>query len=199
LAPLAIWGMIRGLFPVLGHAASETAPTRPDPAPLVSHLPEETLCELGDGDFFRLGGIDYRYYPLTEENFDSRSARSLRREPPRGDWEARIDDLIVNLHEAAVPGGPRSRSQYVLMRIPEAHVGRLWTDDARWRSCPAAADASDAVCGEERTFWNLGIGDFLGSFYLNDPQRGGSFLFRRGFLSPPEHGLSELLNVCPAP
>lgn len=200
-APLAIWGMVRGLFPVLGRDAREAPPSRPDPAPIMSHLPADVLCGLGDGDFFRIGSVDFRYFPLTAETFAGRSARSLRRDPPRGDWEVRIEDLLLNLHEADIPGGPVSRHQFALMRIPEIHAGRVWADErrARFRDCPAAATDESAVCGEERPFWNLGLGEFLGAFYLNDPQRGGSFLFRRWIDAPSDRGLAALLGACPAP
>ena len=89
---LPIWGFVRGLFPDLGGTARRRE-RRPDMAPLTAHLPQEVRDLLGDGDFFRIGGVN-----ITRET--------------GGDWRTQIDDMILNIHEA------EGRGQFGGIRIP---------------------------------------------------------------------------------
>ncbi|MCE9625783.1 MAG: hypothetical protein K8R69_10105, partial [Deltaproteobacteria bacterium] len=89
---LPIWGFVRGFFPNLG-GASTRRERRPDMSPLTAHLPTAVRDVLGNGDFFRIGGV-----ALTRDE--------------HGDWRTQIDDMILNIHEAD------GRGQFGGIRLP---------------------------------------------------------------------------------
>ncbi len=103
---LPIWGFVRGLFPDLGGRATRRE-RRPDMGPLVAHLPETVRALLGDGDFFRIGGV------------------AISREDS-GDWRTQFDDLILNIHETD------GRGQFGGIRVPRFVMeGRAGADGRR--------------------------------------------------------------------
>ncbi len=164
---------------------------------MMAHLPPEVLCELGDGDFLRIGGISYRIYPLSPSTLQRRLEHRLSTRPPQGDFVGHLEDVLLNIHEAEIPGQVPSRGQFALVRIPEINFGRVWVNRPDEDSCPAAQrGGEDPVCGEETTLWNLGQGQFLANIYLNEPQRGGAFLFPRWPRPGSYRSLGELLQQC---
>jgi len=136
---LPIWGFVRGFFPDLGGAGSSrprSRDRRPDMGILTAHLPQAVRDLLGDGDFLRIAGVDH-----------SRDAD--------GNWQTRINDMILNIHET---GG---RGQFGAIRVPSLGM-----------------ESQSSGTERPRTLFSLDP-NYWANIFLNDPDRGGSFRFVR--------------------
>ncbi len=153
---LAIWGFVRGFFPHLGTGSGTVRASRPSSAPLTRHLDAPTRDLLGDGDFFRLGGVRFRRYS--------------------NGWESELTDVLLNVHEE---GG---RSQFGMIRIPEVILAERQTrtplpPESDWMS-PILGESEGHVRIERDWEWYLDP-NFLLNIFLDEPERGGSFRFVR--------------------
>ncbi len=96
---LAIWGFVRGLFPMIGGGNGGVV-KRPDPAPLSEHMAADekkafrNLVETSD--YIHFGKVQLE--TLTDK------------------WKFNVSDFLLNLHEV---GG---RQQFGLIRVPEFNI-----------------------------------------------------------------------------
>lgn len=97
---LAIWGFVRGFFPMLGGTTKDVA-KHPDAAPLTDHLPTDEKKALrdtlGSEDFLHFGSIKLETLPDTS-------------------WTFGLKDMLINVNEV---GG---RDQFGLVRLPEFNL-----------------------------------------------------------------------------